>query len=471
MRARLLIVLVGVIAGCVHYTPTPLDPADAAHQLETRTLSDDGLRTFFDSTAPEMARHWPRESWDVVGLTLAALYFQPSLKVARAEWAAAGADIRTASARPNPALTAGPGYNVNASGFTPWLPFATLEWPIETAGKRRYRVAKAEHLSDAARLQIHTTAWQIQSHVRSALVDCIAAAKRQALLRQQVALQERAIELLEQRGATGAISTAEIAPARLALQRLRLDESAARSQRSEARVRLAEAVAVPVSALDDVALTFDLSAIPADVSRLTARDARYQALVGRPDILAGLSDYAASQAALQLEIAKQYPDLRLSPGYQLDDGENKWTIGVSVELPIFNRNQGPIAEADARRALAAAHFEALQAAVIAEVDRAVALYSTAADIVAQAREVVAVQQQHFRSVHDQYQAGAVDRLELLNAQLDLGGSQVVLVISETRLQQAVGALVDAVQQPWDFEQLARTTSQTDEHRPARWPEP
>jgi outer membrane protein TolC len=194
-------------------------------------------------------------------------------------------------------------------------------------------------------------------------------------------------------------------------------------------------------------------------------------LVGRPDILAGLSDYAASQAALQLEIAKQYPDLRLSPGYQLDDGENKWTIGVSVELPIFNRNQGPIAEADARRALAAAHFEALQAAVIAEVDRAVALYSTAADIVAQAREVVAVQQQHFRSVHDQYQAGAVDRLELLNAQLDLGGSQVVLVISETRLQQAVGALVDAVQQPWDFEQLARTTSQTDEHRPARWPEP
>ena len=57
MRARLLIVLVGVIAGCVHYTPTPLDPADAAHQLETRTLSDDGLRTFIDSTAPQMARH------------------------------------------------------------------------------------------------------------------------------------------------------------------------------------------------------------------------------------------------------------------------------------------------------------------------------------------------------------------------------------------------------------------------------
>jgi broad specificity phosphatase PhoE len=30
------------------------------------------------------------------------------------------------------------------------------------------------------------------------------------------------------------------------------------------------------------------------------------------------------------EIAKQYPDIHLGPGYQYDQGVNKWTLGFSV---------------------------------------------------------------------------------------------------------------------------------------------
>jgi outer membrane protein TolC len=303
--------------------------------------------------------------------------------------------------------------------------------------------------------------------LRSALVDFVAASERQTLLSDQIALQGRAVGLLEPRAATGAISIPEITPARLALQKLRQDESDARSQRTEARARLGEAVGVPVVALDDIMLIFDLSAVPAEVSRLTARDARRQALLERADILAGLSDYAASQSALQLEIAKQYPDVRLASGYQLDNGENKWTLGIGIELPVLNRNQGPIAEAEARRALAAVRFEALQATIIAEVDRAVAVYRTAADIVTQAGEVVAVQHQQLRSVEDQFKAGAADGLELVNAQIELASSKIAFVIAEARMQQAFGSLVDAVQDPWDFEQLAHVTSSPpDEHHPS-----
>ena len=58
-----------------------------------------------------------------------------------------------------------------------------------------------------------------------------------------------------------------------------------------------------------------------------------------------LADYAASQSALQLEIAKQYPDLHLGPGYELDQTDNKWSLGISLDLPILNHNQGPVAEA------------------------------------------------------------------------------------------------------------------------------
>src|SRR5205085_2292763 len=98
---------------------------------------------------------------------------------------------------------------------------------------------------------------------------------------------------------------------------------------------------------------------------------RRELLLTRPDILASLAEYAASQSALQLEIAKQYPDIHLSPGYEFDQGDNKWSLGVGITLPIFNRNQGAIREAIAKRSEAAANFATLQAHAINETERAV----------------------------------------------------------------------------------------------------
>jgi outer membrane protein TolC len=66
-----------------------------------------------------------------------------------------------------------------------------------------------------------------------------------------------------------------------------------------------------------------------------------------------LAEYNASQSALQLEIAKQYPDIHLNPGYEFDQGDNKWSPGLTVTLPILNQNKGPIAEAEAKRTEAA----------------------------------------------------------------------------------------------------------------------
>ena len=66
-------------------------------------------------------------------------------------------------------------------------------------------------------------------------------------------------------------------------------------------------------------------------------------------MLSALAEYAASESALQVQIARQYPDIHLRPGYELDQNKNKWQLGVSMDLPILNQNQGPIAEAKAKR--------------------------------------------------------------------------------------------------------------------------
>jgi outer membrane protein TolC len=138
---------------------------------------------------------------------------------------------------------------------------------------------------------------------------------------------------------------ADILPTRLLQQKAQLELNEALKQKTENLIRLSEAIGVSTAALEHCEFQFDLEHISTDMDIPTATKLRRQALLARPDALIALSDYAASQSALQLEIAKQYPDLHLGPGYQFDQGEHKWEMGFSLELPLLNRNQGPIAEA------------------------------------------------------------------------------------------------------------------------------
>ena len=448
MKSWVSIIVLGFVAGCARFHPQPLAPAETATSLEGRSLGNPELKTFLEKHLSRKLSTWPAAKWDFEMLTLAAFYYQPSLDVARAVWAETQAGIVTAGARPNPTVGFTPQYVFNPGVEPPWVATLNLDWPIETAGKRGARVAQARHLSESARLNISATAWQVRSLLRASLIDLSAAARRESLLRQQLAVQEQVVASLDQRRAAGAIASAEIMPARLLVQKARLDLSDAQRQQVEARAHVAEAMGVPVSALKDVELAYDLTLFSADLDRLTSTEVRRQALQRRPDVLAALADYAASESALQIEIAKQYPDVHLNTGYEYDQGLQKWgLLGFGLELPLLNRNEGPIAQAEARRKQAAARFEALQSKVIADLDRALAVYEVAARSRAGAEALLATQRKQQEAVAQQLKAGAADRLDMLTAQLELATSELVLQDSQTRLHQALGALEDAVQRP------------------------
>src|SRR6185369_3721510 len=178
---------------------------------------------------------------------------------------------------------------------------------------------------------------------------------------------------------------------------------------------------------------------------LASDEIRREVLQNRPDILATLSDYAASQSALELEIAKQYPDVHLGGSYQWDQGENKWALGVTMELPVLNRNEGPIAEAEARRTEAAARFTALQAKVIAEIDRSLTNRLAVQEQLRQIENLVATQRQQLQSIQTAFQAGSADQLEVKSAQLEAGLSELAQLDAQVRWQQSLGQLEDAFQ--------------------------
>ena len=226
-------------------------------------------------------------------------------------------------------------------------------------------------------------------------------------------------------------------------------------QQAEARVQLATALGVTVRALDGVRL--DLDAFEQPTPAVPSSDARQRALVNRPDILGALAEYAASQAALQLEIARQYPDIHLGPGYQMDQTDSKWTLGLASVLPVFTRNRGPIAEAEARRTEVAARFTAVQATALGEIDLALAAYQAALAKAAATDAMLGDLQKQERSARAQYDAGAISRLELDGIQLQFAGSQLARLDAHVRAQQALGQLEDAMQSPASLADWISTT--------------
>jgi outer membrane protein TolC len=429
--------------GCAHFHDQPLSAEKSRADFESRSLADDGLKAFLATNLP--AESALPVAWDFNHLSLVAYYFNPDLDVARAQLAGANAAGVTAGARPNPTVGVNAAYSSTVSVPSPWIITPSLDLPIETMGKRGYRLAQSAHLSEAARCALASAAWQVRSEVRKNLLALYAASENATLLQQQESAQAESVRLLEGQLRAGAISPFEVTQARVALNQTRFALHDAESQSATARIQLAETLGLPSAALDGVNFDFDeFKQFPADVPDAVACR---QALVSRADILGALAEYAATQSALQLEIAKQYPDLHLNPGYEYDQGNNKWGLGLSLELPLLNHNQGPIAEAKARRAESAAKFNALQARVLSEIEQAVAGYRAAAKkaAFADALSQELVTQGH--AAQALLDAGEISRLELTQRQLELTTAALTQLAALVSAQAALGALDDALQSP------------------------
>jgi cobalt-zinc-cadmium efflux system outer membrane protein len=443
MKFRPLIFASVILTGCAHFQSHPISPAQTAAQLKSRRLDDPGLKKFLEQNLGHELKIWPLEKWDLPTLTLAAFYFQPGLEVARAQWRVALAGIKTAGGRPNPIVSLVPGYDTSAAaGINPWIPLVSFDLPLETAGKRGKRIAAAQKISESARFDFFSVAWKVRGEVRDYLIALKISERRAQLLQTQLDLQKQIVTRWQQRVDAGEISPPEMTFAQIALSQSQINLADARAKSVDARAQLAQAIGVPATALDGAELDFDFSAAQAD---LTSVRARQFALQTRADILGALADYAAAEADLRLEIAKQFPDVHLNPGYQFDQGDNKWSLGLTVELPLLNQNQGPIAEAEARRKLAAAKFIQLQAQVIGEIDRAIADWRVAREQFQAGDELFSAQQEQKNSVEAQAKAGAADSLDLLNAQLEANNASLVQLESSAQLQQSFGALADALQ--------------------------
>lgn len=151
-----------------------------------------------------------------------------------------------------------------------------------------------------------------------------------------------------------------------------------------------------------------------------------------PAVLALIKDIEAADRRVEQAEAERVPDvgLRVAYGRNGVEDENVMEAGVSIPLPIFNRNQGRILEARHLVARMRRERETLVNNLLSELAAAHASYMTARDEVETYRDqIVPAAERAFSQAKERYQAGKTSLLEILDAQRTLTKARLFLLES------------------------------------------
>ena len=434
-----------MVSGCgfQSYLPKPIKPAKIASKLEQRSVSDADFQTFLTAQNYPSSQ-LPITIWGENELSLSALFFHPDLNVARAQWRAAQAGQITAAERPKIGINGSAAKHSQHKNKSPWTYNLGIDVPIVTAGKREAQLAQAAGLSEAARIEIAQTAWQVHSRVAKSLLEYQYAIAQSAILKNEVALRTAIADMLFKRMDAGLASSIEVSNARISLQKAEQAYIAESGRISFLGAALANDAGLSLNTFSQLKVQPFAKAEPVNLN-----DLQYEALLNRLDIRASLARYEAAEAKLRLEIAKQYPDVTLSPSKTLDQGDKIWSLGFSSLLTLINKNRGMIAEATALREVEVAQFEALQAKVIGDLNGAKAAYQATLEANTKAQAVLLSQQKRTEQTQHQFDAGFADRLEFTTTQLENIIAEQSVLNAAYQAQTTKLNLEDVLQRPLD----------------------
>jgi len=156
-----------------------------------------------------------------------------------------------------------------------------------------------------------------------------------------------------------------------------------------------------------------------------------------------LAEYAVAEAELRLQVARQYPDLELGPGFIWDQGVHRWTLALALPNLLAFRNRAAIREADALRAASAARVAEVQDDLLGGVAAAIARCQGALLEGAAADSQVAAARRARERADAAYARGETSRLDPALAALTAVRADRARTDAEIRLVSASLALEGA----------------------------
>ncbi len=438
--------------GFQEYIAKPIDKSAVTQKIASRQTNNEQFKQYLLNNGYS-SEQLPIQQWQLDDLIYCALFFNPGLDIARAQWRSAEAARLTAAEMRLPTISGQYSKSNNASEeISPHAYGLSIDLPIETANKRNIRIESAQHLSEAAKLRIAQAAWQLRNDVSISFNEYQANRQFIDLLAKEQALRQEIVSIYQKRIDVGESSSIELSKAKLQLQTLSTALQARERNQLVLLSRLANQLGLPLNQVEQMQIA---DRQHTDASSSISADLQTAALLNRLDLRIALERYAVAEAKLKLEIARQYPDIKISPGYAYEFGDKIWSLGLSGLMTILTKNKLAIAEATQLREVEATQFEALQASVISEVNIANAKLAQASQQLENQTKLHEQQKANTARMERRLRAGEIDRLEMTYAKLEEVLAEQNVSTARFQLAASITELENAMQAPLNDTNITR----------------
>jgi len=331
------------LLGCAGRPLSLIEPEPAPLTREFSAPGSDGGTFGADSSR--------EEATGVLSLTEAlklAFRGSPVLAVFETELRAREAEARQAGRRPNPEfalelenLAGSGGFNGTGAMETT----ASLSQILDPAGKRGKRRRVAEMDRTLAWWDGQTARLDLYAEVKKDFLEVLAAQERTDLNVEFVNLAEESLTDVSRRVRAGSVSPVEETRARVEVSMSRLELRAAEAALASARARLAATWGSSVPRFERASGVLRRPGAP------PAREAILERLHRNPDLARWKSERERREADLALQRALGKPDPVVTGGVRRlnESADQAFVLGLTLPLPLSDRNQGGRLAAALRR--------------------------------------------------------------------------------------------------------------------------
>lgn len=283
--------------------------------------------------------------YDLTDLRALAAEHNPTLKQAFQLIRGVEGKALQAGLWPNPTI-AYVGEQIGLDGTAGEFQGGLIRQRIVTGGKLRLSREKYEARADVARHNLTSQEFRVFNNVNTAYYELLAADARLALHEDLYNIAKDRYKTVFELTNIGKKNHAELKLAGADLQKVRLDLFMTRNERKKAQVELESVIGTPLGEtfvlmgkLDD-----DIPEVLPEWEAMLAGT-----LENSPQVLAALDKLRADEITLEREKREPIPDLVLEAGVgrNIVDDQTVYMAGLSLEIPLFDRNQGTILQAEA----------------------------------------------------------------------------------------------------------------------------
>jgi cobalt-zinc-cadmium efflux system outer membrane protein len=367
-----------------------------------------------------------------------ALALTQNTELAAFSWETRAREAATLQAKffPNPTFGANAANfgNQVIRGFDGDVVTFELSQLIELGGKRAARTEAAALTKELADWDYETKRIDVLTQVSQTFIEVLTAQQRLVLTQQTQDLANQMMVTTSARVQAGKVSPVEETKAKVARASVQIELMRARKELEAARKRLAATWGSTEPRFVAVAGNLDaVQSLPSLASLL-------QRLANNPDLARWATEITQRQALITMEKAKAVPDVTATLGASkyLMPNDYALVVGFSIPLPVFNRNQGGILEAEHRLTKAEEERRSAEVRIATALNTAYQRLDAAhAEVSALRQEILPGAQSAYDASREGYRLGKFGFLDVLDAQRVLFGAKTQNLLALSDYHKAV----------------------------------